>query len=164
MKMKNQIILSLLSVTLFASCNNSQKQNNQTTDITDTKDTIDNTDKINEFDDCYAYSKDSSNVMMHLIRNGNLVTGELVYDYFEKDKNTGTIKGEMKGDTLFAEYIFMSEGINSVREVAFLQKGDDLIEGYGDVEEQTAKIVFKNKAALKFESNITLKKTDCNKR
>ncbi len=86
--------------------------------------------------------------MMHLIRNGNLVTGELVYDYFEKDKNTGTIKGEMKGDTLFAEYIFMSEGINSVREVAFLQKGDDLIEGYGDVEEQTAKIVFKNKAAL----------------
>ncbi len=96
--------------------------------------------------------------MIHTTQTGNLVTGELVYDYFEKDKNTGTIKGEMKGDTLFAEYMFMSEGINSVREVAFLKKGDSWIEGYGDVEEQTGKIVFKNKAALKFEINITLKK------
>lgn len=144
--------LFAIPLIFLASCNNSEKQSNKITSTADKK---------NGIVMCYTYSKDSSNVMMRITKNGNLITGDLVYDYFEKDKNTGTLKGQMQGDTLFAEYSFMSEGMSSVREVAFLKKENELIEGFGNMEEKAGKMVFKNKSALKFEKNITLKKSDC---
>ncbi len=151
--MKRHVISVILLIIFFASCNTSQKQNSETTNTTN---------KAGEAAGCYIYSKDSNNVRMHITQTGNAVTGDLVYEYFEKDKNTGTIKGEMKGDTLYADYSFMSEGTNSVREVAFLKRGNEWIEGYGEVDEETGKIVFKNKAALKFDNSIKLTKTSCN--
>ena len=67
----------------------------------------------------------------------------------------------MYGDTLLAEYIFKSEGITSIREVAFLKQDDSFVEGYGDVEEQYGKMVFKNRSALSFTGKV-LHKVDCN--
>lgn len=142
-------MLIAFSVIILASCSNSSGQNDKT------KETV---NKVNEPAACYEYSKDSNKVIMHITITDNIVTGDLMYAYFEKDKNTGTIKGEMKGDTLFADYSFMSEGITSVRELAFLKKGNEWVEGYGEAEEQAGKVVFKNKAALAFDSNMALKK------
>jgi hypothetical protein len=42
----------------------------------------------------------------------------------------------MKGNTLFAEYKFLSEGTECIREVVFLKKENDFVEGYGDSEEK----------------------------
>ncbi len=92
---------------------------------------------------------------------GGNVTGNLSYNFYEKDDNTGTLRGEMRGDTLLADYTFQSEGTESVRQVAFLKKGDGFVEGYGDAEDRAGKMVFKNTAALDFGSGTAFTKVPC---
>lgn len=111
---------------------------------------------------CYAYintGRDSVLLQLHVA--GQTVTGDLAYKLYEKDANTGTIRGEMRGDTLFADYTFASEGSESVREVAFLKKGNRLAEGYGEVEERNGRMVFKNKEKLSFNGGIILESVPC---
>jgi hypothetical protein len=92
----------------------------------------------------------------------NLVTGELDYYIFEKDSNKGTIRGRMSGDTLLADYTFLSEGTTSVREIVMVKKGGDFLEGYGEVEETEGKANFVNPKKLKFKDGLTFRKTNCN--
>jgi hypothetical protein len=111
---------------------------------------------------CYAMITGKDKVLLHITITENKVTGDLMYSFFEKDKNTGTINGEMKGDTLFADYKFMSEGKESYRQVVFLKNGSEYREGYGKVNLTTGQPDFTDKAAIKFEGNVILKKTNCN--
>lgn len=92
-------------------------------------------------------------ILMNLTMKGNqMLSGKLIYNFYEKDKNEGTLIGELKGDTLLADYTFMSEGISFVRQVVFLKKGNTYIEGYGDViEEASGKVAFKDRKQLKFD-------------
>lgn len=110
---------------------------------------------------CYAYIKNKDTVSLSLIMIGSDVTGNLDYNYFEKDKNIGTIAGLIKGDTIIADYTFMSEGINSVRQVAFLKKGNQLIEGHGAFEDKNGKSVFKNTESLNFNDGTILSEIEC---
>ncbi|MFV7234199.1 hypothetical protein [Flavobacterium sp. ZB4R12] len=51
----------------------------------------------------------------------------------------------------------MSEGIATVRQVAFLKKGDSYVEGYGDVvDDNKGKVTFKDTKQLKFDGNTVL--------
>jgi len=112
--------------------------------------------------ECYLAIIKKDTISLNLtVKDSSLEQGELHYNFFEKDKNQGTLSGTFKGDTLFADYTFMSEGKSSVREVVFLKKGNIFIEGYGDVEEKDGKTVFKDKKKLFFDSKIVLSKTDC---
>jgi uncharacterized protein YcfL len=110
---------------------------------------------------CYQYIKNKDTATLTMMSSGLITTGELSYRLYEKDSNTGVFKGELHGDTLIADYTFNAEGKESVRQVAFLKKGDQLLEGYGDVEEKGGKMIFKNTAALKFGGYITFNKVDC---
>lgn len=110
---------------------------------------------------CYTYIKDRDTAKITLMSSGVITTGELSYSLYEKDKNTGIFEGELHGDTLIAEYTFSSEGKESVRQVAFLKKGDQLLEGYGDAVEKDRKMVFKNTAALKFGKGLVFDKVAC---
>ena len=92
-----------------------------------------------------------------------MITGNLIYKFFEKDQNKGTLQGIIKGDTLTANYEFISEGIKSVREIAFLKKGNNFVEGHGDMAEKNGKLIFKNSRILNFNSNIILKPVQCGK-
>lgn len=112
--------------------------------------------------ECYSAIIKKDTISLSLtVKDSSLEEGELHYNFFEKDKNHGTLSGTFKGDTLFADYTFMSEGKESVREVVFLKKGNIFIEGYGDVEEKENKTVFKDKKKLFFDSKIVLSKADC---
>lgn len=110
---------------------------------------------------CYAYQSATDSVMLTINAADQNVYGNLVYAYSGKDRNSGTFNGSMKGDTLFADYVFMSEGKSSVRQVAFLKKGAGFIEGYGDVQMEGGKMVFKNTSALKFSSAMPLQQQLC---
>jgi hypothetical protein len=99
-------------------------------------------------------------VFLSIFSQSKVITGSLVYNYYEKDKNSGTIKGNMYGDTLIADYIFNSEGITSTREVAFLKQQSAFIEGYGDMQEEGDKMVFKNRSNLSF-SGKPLRMVNC---
>jgi hypothetical protein len=110
---------------------------------------------------CYAYISNKDTVSLSLVKAGTKISGELDYNYFEKDKNTGTIAGLVKGDTIFADYTFRSEGATSVREVVFLKKGDQLIEGYADMKDEGGKSIFTNVKNLKFDDKMPLSVINC---
>ena len=113
-------------------------------------------------DQCYAWKSNGSIIEMSFNVNSHQeVNGKLKYNIVGKDKNEGSLIGNMKGDTLIADYTFSSEGVSSVREVAFLQKDGAFIEGYGDVVEANGKFTFKDKNKLKFDAKNTLSKVDC---
>ncbi|MFH6997034.1 hypothetical protein ACHRVZ_03820 [Flavobacterium sp. FlaQc-57] len=113
-------------------------------------------------DQCYAWKSNGSVIEMSFnINSHQEVNGKLIYNIVGKDKNEGTLIGNMKGDTLIADYTFNSEGVSSVREVAFLQRGGAFIEGYGDVVTTNDKVIFKDKTKLKFDQKNTLTKIDC---
>ena len=111
---------------------------------------------------CYQgiIKKDTINLSLHIEQNQE-IKGELSYLFFEKDKNNGTVIGQMTGDTLKANYTFMSEGKKSEREIVFLRKGKIMIEAYGDVEQLESKTVFKDPKKLFFDSATVLTEVDC---
>lgn len=111
--------------------------------------------------ECYTYVNNKDTVSMELKIAGEEYTGKLSYSFFEKDRNSGTFSGEMKGDTLIAEYIFDSEGMRSVREVVFLKKEGKLLEGYGESIEKGGKMIFKDRSKLNFGTAVVLSGTAC---
>jgi len=113
-------------------------------------------------DQCYALRADGNVIeLSYNVNSHQEVNGKMSYNISGKDKNEGTLIGNMKGDTLIADYTFLSEGVSSVREVAFLQKDGTLIEGFGDVVVINDKFTFKDKSKLKFDQKNTLSKVDC---
>ncbi|MBO0933726.1 hypothetical protein [Fibrella aquatilis] len=137
-------------------------QNRQTTTETTTDSIATGTSGMdNPTTSCYAYSSAADTMRMTLNRTGNEVTGDLLYKLSGKDRNTGTITGTMHGDTLRAEYSFHSEGVESMREVAFLVNGDKLTEGYGPVTEKNGKMMFTPGASQTFDSKMALVKVAC---
>ncbi|HEV8080223.1 MAG TPA: hypothetical protein VGP43_05900 [Chitinophagaceae bacterium] len=143
---------------MLASCNNNTTQSN-----TAPNEEVIKPVTLTEPASCYAMITGKDKVLLHITITENKVTGDLTYSFSEKDKNSGTINGQMKGDTLNADYKFMSEGKVSDRQVLFLKNGDQFTEGYGKVNLTTGQPDFTDKAAIKFEGNVILKKTDCNK-
>lgn len=139
--MKLCCLIFLLVTGVFTAC-----QNNESTQ----KDEV-----------CYTYTKNKDTASLTLMISGRIITGELHYQLFEKDSNKGTIKGEMRGDTLIADYIFNSEGKQSIRQVAFLKKDGKLMEGFGDVIEKDGKMYFKSISDLKFGGAIEFTKAHC---
>lgn len=110
---------------------------------------------------CYVYIKGKDTATLNLLVTGTVATGNLDYKWFEKDKNSGSIAGEMRGDTLIANYTFSSEGTTSIRQVAFLKKGDQYVEGFADVVDKDGKTVFKHLSALDFSQSIAFEKVAC---
>jgi|SRR6185437_3559741 len=110
---------------------------------------------------CYSLNNGKDTVLMKLKIDNGQVSGHLMYHYFEKDMNTGTLKGQMIGDTLLGTYIFMSEGKESVRPVVFLKHGNEMMEGYGNLNSATGEPDLANRSAIKFDDKFILKQTDC---
>jgi hypothetical protein len=110
---------------------------------------------------CYVLANSKDTVSLKITIDKNHVSGDLLYHYFEKDRNTGTINGEVKGDTIFATYTFISEGIESKRGVVFLKKEDELIEGYAAMDPATGEPDLSDHSAIKFDEKFVLKKSDC---
>ena len=110
---------------------------------------------------CYIFNSEKDTVSLRLVTHENHVSGKLYYHYFEKDRNTGNIEGQVNGDTIFARYTFMSEGIESQREVAFLKNGNTLTEGYAPLNKSTGDPDFSNRSAIKFDTAFVLQKSAC---
>ncbi len=110
---------------------------------------------------CFAGITGKDTVKLEININDSIVKGNLSYKRYEKDSNTGTIEGTLKGDTLLADYTFMSEGQQSVREIIFLIKDSIAMEGYGNMEEKNGKMIFKNPSQIPFEKGSALHKVAC---
>ena len=113
---------------------------------------------------CYSYTTPRDTIFLKLERFPNVVTGILNYSLREKDKNTGDIDGVLRGDTLVADYTFLSEGTRSVRQVVFLLKDNEAVEGYGEMKEDAGEMVFSNIGSVDFSKGTRLVKVNCDGR
>lgn len=113
--------------------------------------------------ECYQAIIEKDTITLTIdVNNINQFEGELDYSYYQKDKSFGTLLGNVKGDTIFADYTFQSEGKTSIRELVFLKKDvNTYVEGYGEVIETNGKMALKDKSKIKFDGNIVYKKIDC---
>lgn len=110
---------------------------------------------------CYLSVLQKDSITLKVVRTGNKVAGDLRFKNFEKDSSTGPVEGRVAGDTLKLTYTFQSEGSKSVREIYFLQQGEALLMGTGDMEDQGGKMVFTKPQSVQYTAGITLQKTDC---
>lgn len=111
--------------------------------------------------ECYLYASDRDTVRLNLVVQDATVNGDLAYRYYEKDKSSGTVSGVVKGDTLVMTYEFMSEGMESKRQVVFLRTASGLTEGYGEVFEKDSAMFFRDMKKLDFPGKIVLEKIVC---
>jgi hypothetical protein len=110
---------------------------------------------------CYAYYTAQDTVRLTLVTTQPALTGQLIYRYFGKDRNQGTIRGTLRGDTLRADYTFQSEGIESVREVVFVRHAGGFAEGQGEMVDRRGKSVFTHPTALVFNMAAAVKPVAC---
>jgi hypothetical protein len=109
---------------------------------------------------CYEYKAGRDTIILKILPNGDSVSGDLVYKLYEKDRNTGTIRGSLKDGLLVADYTFQAEGMISVRQVVFQKQGIGFVEGYGEIIDDGNKMLFKDIRALTFDST-RLVPVDC---
>jgi hypothetical protein len=146
-------IVPFILLSLVISCNEAENE-------TGNADSTAGGEKKISSTNCYIYSTKNDTVSLKVIRDGENVTGTLIYNFWERDKNTGSIKGKMKDNVLIADYTFMSEGMQSVRQVAFKLEGKNFMEGYGDVLLNDS-ANFQNVNSLEFMPATKLTETDC---
>lgn len=118
---------------------------------------------LNDFDtyECFVYKMKKDSAFMHINVADSIVTGELSYALFEKDRNQGKIEGKMIGDTLLVKYKFVSEGTESIQEAAFLKKGSGWVQGFGEVKDTAGVMTFKDRSRLQFKKGLLFKRVKC---
>ena len=109
---------------------------------------------------CYLGATGKDSVFISLDDNLGTITGKMRYKNFEKDSSFGDVIGTQIGDTLKLNYTFVSEGVSSDREIFFLKKMDNLVEGIGEHKVESNKDVYATPSKLKYEGNA-LKQVDC---
>ena len=159
----------LAAILILFSCNNNKIKQQQADETQarkgDTEITAADTsslDKTMTGENCFAYIKNHDTILLKMNLKNGIVTGNLTYNLYEKDKNSGTLNGTLKNDTLLANYTYLSEGTSSERQVIFLVKGNVLVQGTGSMKEQNDRFVFTEKKDINFNSSITLESVDCN--
>lgn len=149
--------LPVLLTLAFFSCNNETEKSTTNTDTLTV--TPPSADEPAHF--CYASANNQDTVELELVVGpDDMVSGELLYQLAGKDRNKGTLKGVLHNDTILADYTFISEGKQSVREVTFLKKDSSLTEGYAAMEEVEGKMQFKAGVIPNY-SGMKLMLTNC---
>lgn len=154
---KKLMLLTFVSVALFNCKNKEEKPNEDSVDETLEEEVILASTLENA---CYMYNENGNLVNLEITKSDNPVEGKLTYAFAENDKNTGTFKGEINDGKLVGNYTFQSEGKESTRQVAFMLKDNQLIEGYGELNEDGT--MFKDVNSVDYSSNMPMTKTDCN--
>ena len=159
-----KITLSAIIMSLtFLSCEK------KTTDLVTSDDSVDSMVVVPETNEpiesstlqtCYMQATGKDSVFVTLEDNLGTIIGKMRYKNFEKDSSSGDLVGSQNGDTLKVNYTFQSEGKTSEREIYFLKKGENIIEGIGEQTTVGSKSKYANTAALKYEGN-TLEQVDC---
>ncbi|MEO6584109.1 MAG: hypothetical protein ABIO05_07280 [Ferruginibacter sp.] len=143
---------------LLLACNNAGTTSTENITLTP--------ERINTINDlqpgCYQMIIDKDSALFKVDIKGDSVFGNLVYNRFEKDDNTGAFTGRADSDKIIGWYRFQSEGMISVREVIFKIMGNQLAEAYGDISAMGDTAVFKYPHALNYEETHLYTKINCN--
>ena len=158
----NRSLLLIVFTIIVMGCNTNSSTDTMEEIVQDTQKVVSGEDtKFSFVAGCYqsVFNRDSATLTINA--NENVVTGDLNYNRYEKDDNTGSFEGVLRGQLMILNYNFQSEGQNSVRQVVFKIEGDTLIEGFGDVYVKGDTSLFKNITELQFDKSAAFVKRDC---
>ena len=159
-----KIILSALVMSLtMMSCEKKTKDLVTSNDSLDSMVVVPETNEPIEsssLQTCYMQATGKDSVFVSLEDNLGTIIGKMRYKNFEKDSSIGDLVGSKNGDTLKLLYTFEAEGTTSEREIYFLRKGEDIIEGIADHTTEANKSKYENTGKLKYEGH-TLNQVDC---
>ena len=152
--------IGLLSWFLFAgACNNNGKSSAEINPDTATNTTTIAVDSLSS--GCYSQIIERDTSLLQIEQKGNTVNGTLSYSIYQKDRNDGTLQADVTGDIIKGWYLFKSEGIVSVREVAWKINADELWPATGEVIQRNDTTLFAQPDKLKFDSSRPFKKVAC---
>lgn len=155
--MKKSIQLSFILLTgLILSCNQNQTSS---AGAEDSKLIPEHEDALER--QCFEAVSGRDTAILKLNNLDGKITGKLSFNFYEKDDSDGDISGEFKGDTLFVDYIFKSEGTISRNPQAFLKKDGKLYQGSGNIETYLGKTYFKNNADISFGDGFVFESKTC---
>ena len=160
--MKN-LILSALIILTAASCEKKSTETVDTQTVTPDSITVPESNEPVEsstLQSCYMEVTGKDTLFVSLDDNLGTITGKMRYKNFEKDSSFGDVMGTQNGDTIKLNYTFEAEGTTSDREIYFLRKDGNLIEGIGEHKTEGNRDFYANPAQLKYEGH-TLKSVDC---
>jgi hypothetical protein len=161
MDMSTKTILFLGFVMLFNSCNNEGKPSSELRSDSTDKEPVIKTIIESLSSGCYVQIAGRDTANLQIENKDSSVTGSLSYNIFQKDRNDGTLQAEISGDILTGWYLFKSEGIISVRQVAWKINGDELWQGTGEVAQKNDTMFFSNPDRLLYDSTRPFKKVAC---
>lgn len=156
-------LIFLLAV-IIVSCNTGVTTKDNLQDLTADsaqKSTAQNNTRFDFLSGCYQNVLNGDTAFLKMNVHEFVVDGTLNYKRSEKDSNEGTFTGVIRGEIIIIHYVFQSEGTTSMREIAFKIKGNQLVEGYGDILMKGDSAVFENVASLKFQDAQTFNKIAC---
>lgn len=149
-------VLALFVISCEKKTDTVQNENNVQTDSTVIPETNEPIESSTQ-QSCYVGTSGKDSIFVSLEDNLGTFTGQMRYKNFEKDSSTGTLVGTQNGDTIKVTYTFAAEGLTSEREIYFLRKNGELIEGVGEY----ANDQYKDPKTIKYEGHV-LKQADCN--
>lgn len=154
--------IGLLGMFLFAgSCNNNGKSSaeiNADTVVNNSTTTI-NTDSLPS--GCYSQIVQRDTSLLQLENKDSIINGSLSYNIYQKDRNDGTLQADIEGNVISGWYIFKSEGVVSVRQVAWKINGHELWPAIGEVVQKNDTAMFAQPDKLRYDSLRPFKKTPC---
>lgn len=115
--MKKYAIIPILA---FAACTGGGDQKNATSSPDTTTSVKEVAPASGEY--CYLHTEGAGNVdttTVHLIIDGNKVTGDMNWIPKEKDRRKGTLAGTITHDEISAVWSFMQEGVKDSLQLSF---------------------------------------------
>ncbi len=158
-----KILFIVLIISLAVSCDKNSTETSSTNQTIDSLVIIPESNEPIEsssLQTCYLEAINKDSVFITLEDNLGTITGKVRYKNFEKDSSSGDLIGNQNGDTLRLVYNFESEGVMSEREIYFLKKDGNLVEGIGEHKVEGIKSTYSNRSELKYDGHV-LKQVDC---
>jgi len=108
---------------------------------------------------CYMKIVGRDTAILMLEQKGNMFTGKMLYDNYEKDGSRGVVKGKEDNEIIKLWYDFDSEGMHSVMEVYFKKQNGKLLRGVGDMDAKTDTAYFIS--GINYSDKEAFNKVDC---
>lgn len=154
-------VLAFVGVTI--SCNENNGLNKTENSVPSNSAQVASTDTgqqpTNDETACYMKVTGRDTAIVMLDQKGNDLSGQMLYDNFEKDGSSGIIKGKKNGDILKLLYDFNSEGTHSVMEVYFKEVAGGLLRGVGDMDVKGDTAYFRS--GINYSDKEAFSKVDC---
>ncbi len=150
--------LYILFLLLFVACITDKKTEVQVEDDTKKDMPRDVTAGIKE--NCYLYTVNKDSISLKYTIVEDKVSGQMQFNFYEKDSSQGNFDGRFEGDTLIGTYDFKSEGLHSTRDIIFLKQDDILISGSGKIIQNGSSETFDPNEGFTFNS-FKMQKINC---